>query len=293
VEILSEIQQNDVREFAKLIYELLKLIYSNMEKNILYLKENYEKSNILRILIGDLNKYETIIKKSYEQKSILILAKNLNEFIQFMDKFCFDNKGKIKITKQYKQDLNELNWLLEESESEKYQKFNIYFGKIVEFLVAQYFLKQGYKITNMQAWDTTSPDIVIEKNNNKMNIEVKWIGQYKQSFENSLKGQNNGFIDNGSASNNLICKINKAGNYFCKKNGLDGGRIAAIIIYQTSFGDYFIGQETCCETEEEVIDYQKIIYNIPNIDEIHIFRLNGLQLEHFYTFDIKNKKFYN
>lgn len=258
----------------------------------------WKKSPIMKIFIPDWYQYKIICDKPYDLalfESILITAERINkldDLLNIFNKFCFDdNKNKI-ITKQYEKDLNELIWLFANDETERYKKANIYLGKIVEFLLAHYLLEQSYEIINMQAWDKDSPDIVVYKDNKKINIEVKWIGQYKKEFENFLNGINSGFCNILSANDNLIKKIKQAAANL-KKESLEDTKIAAIVMFTTAPGNYFIGQETCCRTDEEVINYQNKLYNTTNLDEVRIFSLNGIQIKHWYTFDIKNQKFYN
>ncbi|GEM_PF-4853535 len=265
------------------------------------------KTPVMKIFIPNWDEYSEIYTKqdltSNYQSLFLeaLIIKQIDYLINILNFFCIDSNYEIKLTKQYIKDLNELMWLKENEEIKKYIKFNIFYGKFIEFLISDFFRLQNYQIINMQAWDINSPDIVIKKDGKIVNIEVKWVPQYKESFEKQLKGKTNFFLNTTSAHRHLILdKILPTIHQLKNKKNLDEDSVAIIVIDEKSIAAYFLDQETmlkrktiCYSIEKEVIKYQEDIYKISELDKVMIFSAGALTIKHWYTFDIKNKRFYN
>jgi hypothetical protein len=268
-------------------------------ENILdIIKHRVQNDLALQVLIPNFDEYFKLCSRpldAAQHESIVVMGirnSDLDVVLDSIRQFILDAEGKFRARKQYISDLSELHWLDKRTEAERYHAGNSFKGRIYELILAGWLSKQGYAVINLEAWSETSSDIVIEQNGVRMNVQVKYIAQYKKYFEQDCESYfapRAGFIDCNSTANNFERKVNEAAQELQSRS--DGLRVAAIIIDNREIGAYFIAQENCCRNDSDVIQFQKALYDKKDIDEVRVFYNQGLKIIPAYRFDIKNQQF--
>jgi len=116
----------------------------------------------------------------------------LNRITRVIHAFCIDENGEPKVTKQYEKDLVE-NWFnksLTETGAENYlhKRSKGYMGKFFELLFTGFLKDNGFKIIDLEAWNSKSPDIYAEKDGKRYLIECKYIGNSHLIKQGSMYG---------------------------------------------------------------------------------------------------------
>ncbi len=127
------------------------------------------------------------------------------------------NRPKITLTKQYRKDLTE-SWMLKESPLERHRKARIFQGRLAELRCAAWLEERKWTITGLEALggvfdiEATSPQGI------EWAIEVKFIGQEDDKFEeiqesiSSGDGVCGGFFNLYAGYNFLLFKVFEAAN---------------------------------------------------------------------------------
>lgn len=127
------------------------------------------------------------------------------------------NMPKVTLTKQYRKDLTE-SWMLEESPLERHRKSRMFQGRLAELRCAAWLEERKWAINGLEALggkfdiEATSPEGI------EWAIEVKFIGQEDDKFEeiqesiSSGDGVCSGFSDLYVGYNFLLFKVFEAAN---------------------------------------------------------------------------------
>jgi hypothetical protein len=92
------------------------------------------------------------------------------------------------VRKQYIKDLRE-NWIEYIDPLERHEKFKIFQGRVVELQCAEWLERQGWEISDLEAFGEESPDIEAKSASGDLTaFEVKFIGQDEDGFDTVLKG---------------------------------------------------------------------------------------------------------
>lgn len=92
------------------------------------------------------------------------------------------NKPKEILTNQYRKDLNE-NWILKESTIERHRKSRIFQGRLAELCCAAWLEDRKWVITDLEALGGVSDIEATSPQGIECAIEVKFIGQEDNKFE--------------------------------------------------------------------------------------------------------------
>jgi hypothetical protein len=262
------------------------------------IKQSLPKDPALQILIPDYSEFIKICSRpvdSAQHESMVVMGirnQDLEILLNAVRRFIVDNKDVYRARRQYVADLSELNWWRQRTEVDRYREGNRYKGRIYELLLANWLSDQGYQIINLEAWESSSPDIVVKKAGVTMNVQVKYIAQYKKDFEQDVRSSlapSSGFIDCDSASKNFMEKLDERGQQL--RDSADGLRVAVIVIDNREIGAYFIEQENCCRNAADVMRLNASLYARKDIDEVWIYTHQGLKIKPLYRHDIRMQVF--
>lgn len=269
-----------------------------LEEILQQIEQQHHKDPALRVLIPDFHAYVQVCSRpidSVYHESIVILGVRNNDLDSLLDvirRYVLYPDGQPRARQQYISDLNELHWWGQKTETDRYRVGNIFFGRIFELMLIRWLEHHGHKIINLEAWDEKSPDIVVEKDGVRYNIQAKFIPQYKAEFEQdclSSMAPRWGTVDCHSATENLSRHIDDAARQLDKYT--DGLKVAAVIISNQSFHSYSLDIETCCRTIDDVLELHKDLYARKDIDQLWVFSNQGIAIRPKYVFDIRNRKF--
>lgn len=93
-----------------------------------------------------------------------------------------------RVRKQYINDLQE-QWMDSSDPLKRHKGFKIFWGRVVELQCAEWVERQGWEISDLEAFRETSPDIEAKSARGDLTaFEVKFIGQDDDGFDTVLKG---------------------------------------------------------------------------------------------------------
>jgi len=127
------------------------------------------------------------------------------------------NKPKSTLTKQYQKDLIE-SWMLEETQIERHRKARIFQGRLAELRCAAWLEERKWAITGLEALGGKSDIEATSPKGIECAIEVKFIGQEDDKFEeiqesiSSGDGVCGGFFNLYAGYNFLLFKVFEAAN---------------------------------------------------------------------------------
>jgi hypothetical protein len=127
------------------------------------------------------------------------------------------NRPKTTLTKQYRKDLTE-SWMLEKSPLERHQKARIFQGRLAELRCAAWLEERKWAITGLEALGGEFDIAATSPKGIECAIEVKFIGQEDDKFEeiwesiSSGDGVCGGFFNLYAGYNFLLFKVFEAAN---------------------------------------------------------------------------------
>lgn len=93
-----------------------------------------------------------------------------------------------RVRKQYLNDLQE-KWMDDSDPLRRHKKFKMFYGRVVELQCAEWLEKQGWEISDLEAFRERSPDIEAKSARGDLTaFEVKFIGQGDDGCNTVLKG---------------------------------------------------------------------------------------------------------
>lgn len=153
---------------------------SNQERLTLF-EQVWERSVSAQLLLPNINEIRIELGKSSGDLASIAYCAWSNNTLTILDdllqKFEIPKKG----SKDFKRRLSE-NWLEKGPESRRNVANNV-MAAIAELSLANYFQEQGFKILNLEAYDSNSPDILYETNNRRVFCEVKYFEDSPEFYE--------------------------------------------------------------------------------------------------------------
>lgn len=143
------------------------------------------------------------------------------------------------LTAQYRKDLQE-RWLLAQNEAARHERFQKFFGKIAELLLAQWLVEQTWTVRGLEALGGDTDIIAESPAQGNCAFEVKYIGWQTHDFLRVVEALAGGNGDGGAVPvlRGVPCYFFTAANYFLFRvyeaarqlRQREGARIAAVII---------------------------------------------------------------
>jgi hypothetical protein len=167
---------------------------------------------------------------------IALLDGNLRKITRPIHAFLFEQDNlKSELVNQYRQDLQE-RWMFEDNEIARHQKAKSFSGRIVELQIAEWFQKQGWVITGLEALGCKTDIECVRPISRPSSVEVKFIGQRDEEFQqvvNSLAGRRAGGLGPSHVGcNYLMLRVYEAATQLKTANSR---RIAAVVIDQSAY----------------------------------------------------------
>lgn len=159
--------------------------FSQLRLGCVPLKQLLAPDDVWRAIAADAASPNTALHRSYlllafERGHLATITQPVHRFL------CEDAGLRPSLMDQYRRDLRE-HWLLEQDEVRRHERFRRFLGKVVEIQVAAWLADRGWNVTGLEALGAKSDILGESPDGAEYGIEVKYIGQSTEDFQDVVK----------------------------------------------------------------------------------------------------------